>query len=101
MIAAMILLAATAWPWAPDRIPIHWGIQGEPDDFAGKAVGLFMPPGIALGVYLLFFLLPLLDPKGANYAKFKGTYEALKVALMAIFAALDGVAQLWIVRRRK
>jgi uncharacterized membrane protein len=40
------LLAVLSYPYMPKRVPIHWGIQGEADAFANRAVGVFMMPGL-------------------------------------------------------
>jgi uncharacterized membrane protein len=51
------------WGRLPDEVPIHWNIRGEPDNYAGKAFGLLLLPCINVGVYLLFWLIPIIDPK--------------------------------------
>jgi len=94
ILAAMFVLAATAWSWAPDQIPTHWNLQGQADGYSGKAVGLFLFPCTALAVYLLLLLLPLIDPKRLNYQKFAGTYRVLRVALIAFFGVIYGIVQL-------
>ncbi len=94
ILAAMFILAATAWPWAPDQIPTHWNVVGEVDGCSGKAVGLFLFPCAALAVYLLLLFLPLIDPKRLNYKKFSGTYRVLRVVLLVFFAVLYGIVQL-------
>jgi uncharacterized membrane protein len=50
----MALLASLAsWPFMPDPMPIHWGLDGQPDGFAPRAVGLLLLPGVALGLPML------------------------------------------------
>lgn len=63
-------LAVSAWGWTqiPDGtdIPIHWGFDGRPNGWAPKPVGLLLVPAMALGIGLLFAMLPYLDPRRGN-----------------------------------
>ncbi len=58
LIGAMFVLAAVVWPSAPDQIPVHWGLSGEPDRYGGKIEGLLLLPLVTLGVYFAMLLLP-------------------------------------------
>lgn len=48
------------------RVPVHWGLDGRPDRFAGPAEAFLSPLALAAGVTLLFAGLPRLDPRGSN-----------------------------------
>jgi uncharacterized membrane protein len=95
LIAAMFVLGAVAWPQAPDRIPIHWGISGEPDNYAGKVFGLFGGPLISLGIYVLLFILPRVDPRRKNYELFWGKYLIIRTIIITVLAGIQVVAFLW------
>jgi uncharacterized membrane protein len=96
VLAGMFVLAAITWPHAPDRIPVHWGLNGEVNGYGGKFEGLLMLPLLAAGSYLLFLVLPNLDPGRANYAQFAGAYTLLRFAIVLVLALVDGVILLWI-----
>ena len=93
-IVAAFVLAAVAWPQAPDRIPIHWGLNGQPNSYAGK-IGLFYPALIALGVYVLLLVLPRIDPRRRNYEKFWGAYTFIRTAVIAALVAIEVFTVLW------
>ncbi|MGD9142670.1 MAG: SdpI family protein [Dehalococcoidia bacterium] len=95
LIAAMFVLAVIAWPDAPDRIPIHWGLSGEPDNYAGKVWGLFGPPVIAAGIYTLFFIMPRIDPRKRNYERFWSKYLIIRTVIITVLAAIHVVTFLW------
>ena len=88
-------MAAIAWPEAPERIPIHWGFTGEPDNYTGK-IGLFYLPLIMLGVYVLLLFLPRIDPRRASYEKFKGSYTVIRMALVITFFCIQIFTVLWV-----
>ena len=95
LIVAMFALGAIAWPQAPDRIPIHWGISGEPDNYAGKVFGLFGGPLISLGIYGLILILPRIDPRRKNYELFWGKYLVIRTIIITVLAAIQVVTFLW------
>jgi uncharacterized membrane protein len=90
LIAGMFLASAAAWPMASERIPVHWGIDGQVDRYGGKWEGLLMTPAIALGVYLLMVFLPRIDPGRANYPRFKTAYLVFRVGFLVFAAVLHG-----------
>jgi uncharacterized membrane protein len=91
VIGAMFAAAAAAWPAAPDRLPVHWNLQGEVDRYGGKFEGLLLVPLMTFGLYWLLLLLPFIDPKRENYARFKGAYCVIRWCLTAFMAALFGL----------
>lgn len=96
LIAGMFGLAAAFWGSAPDLVPVHWGLSGEPDRYGGKFEGLLGIPLIALGLYLLMLVVPRLDPRRDNYARFQGAYAAMRTALISTLALVYGFVLLWI-----
>lgn len=78
----------------PDQVPTHWNFQGEPDQYSSRALGAFLFPGIIAGMYLLFVLLPLADPKKARYEQFRRVYHIVKDLLIIFMAAMYFLASL-------
>jgi len=100
LLAGMFALAAATWSGAPERIVMHWDINGRPDGFGGRFEGLLGIPLLALGLYLLMLFLPRIDPGRANYETFASAYATFRLALVVTMAGLYGVIQLWIRGRR-
>jgi len=94
LILGMFLLAATSWSAAPDRIPTHWGWNGQVDRYGGKFEGLVLLPIIATVVYLLLTFLPRVDPGRANYEQFVGAYLMIRASVVTMMAAIYGVIHL-------
>jgi uncharacterized membrane protein len=88
LIGAMFCAAAWAWPQLPERLPIHWNIRGEVDGWGNKFMGLLFIPLVALGMYLLMLLLPLVDPGKANYQNFPKVYNIIRIAIMTYMSAI-------------
>jgi uncharacterized membrane protein len=96
MLAAMFAMAAATWSGAPERIPVHWDLSGQPDRFGGKLEGLLGLPLVALGIYALLLALPRIDPRRAHYDSFRVVYAVLRTALVGLFFAIAVFTHLWI-----
>jgi uncharacterized membrane protein len=96
MLAAMFGMAAVTWPGAPERMPVHWGLSGQPDRFGGKFEGLLGLPLITLAIYALLLVLPRIDPRRVHYDSFRGAYAVLRTALVGLFFAIAIFTHLWI-----
>lgn len=94
LLAGMFVLALASWNRVPDSLPVHWNLRGEVDRMGGKFEGLLAVPLTTLGLYVLFLLLPRIDPGRENYARFLGTYHAFRNVFVAFMAALYGVMHL-------
>jgi len=84
LISLGFALGAYFYPSLPDKVAIHWNLQGEVNGYGNRFVGAFGIPLVNLGIYLLFIVLPYIDPKRKNYDSFQSTYQYLK-CLLVIF----------------
>jgi uncharacterized membrane protein len=76
VVALMIAVAAWVASAIPGdaRLPVHWGLDGRPDAFAGKWNALLMPAAITATVSLMFYLLPRLEPRRESLERSQGLY---------------------------
>jgi uncharacterized membrane protein len=85
------LLAAWFYPSLPQRIPIHWNLQGKVDGWGDKTWATFMMPG-AMVIFLIFFaFLPALSPRRFEVDTFRTTYLYIMVLTTALFFYLNGI----------
>src|SRR5262249_3103011 len=102
LLAAMFGAGALSWNAVPQRIPVHFDLNGVPDRWGGRFEGLFVLPIVALVTYLAFLLLPRLDPLRANYDAFARAWQTIRFAVLILLAAIDLMIDLairgWAVR---
>lgn len=72
----------------PNSVASHWGISGEVNGYSSKLVGAFGIPIMNLGMYVLFHLLPNLDPKKDRYEEFKDAYTLIRNAILLVLVVL-------------
>ncbi|MGE5404830.1 MAG: SdpI family protein [Candidatus Saccharibacteria bacterium] len=77
-LAGLLAFSVIVYPHLPAKVPIHWNVHGQIDRYATKDVGAFLMLGVTAAMYLMFVLLPLIDPKRDNYVRFAGAYRLLR-----------------------
>lgn len=88
------IIAILVYPYMPDQVPSHWNINGEIDDYSSRTFGAFFLPILNIGMYVLFIILPKLDPKRDNYLKFAGSYRIIRYSIHIFFIILFGLTVL-------
>jgi uncharacterized membrane protein len=94
----VLAFAAAAWvyPTLPERVPIHWGIDGRINGWGSRAGATFGMLGMFLGIYALVAGVPLIDPRRANYAKFLPTHRIIRwstvIVCLGIWACATAAA---------
>lgn len=88
VILLSLAAGAVLYNYLPERVPIHWNLQGEVDGYGGRFMGGFGLPLMTLGCYLLMVLVPRIDPKRKNYPKFTCAYNAFLWAFVLFMLAL-------------
>lgn len=90
LLALMWIAAVLVYPHLPERVPIHWNLQGEVDDYGGRLMGAFFPPAIATFVYAVMMLVPKIDPRKRNIDRLGTDYSLLVSAIVLFMALLQG-----------
>jgi uncharacterized membrane protein len=91
MVATAAVAGLMLWNQLPDPMASHWNINDQVDGYMSKFWGVFMMPLITLGMFLLFMVIPNIDPLKANIAQFRDVFNlfiALIVAFMLYIHAL-------------
>lgn len=77
---------ASLWNILPEKVPVHWDIHGEVNRYGGKTELLFITL-LPFLMYLLFMVIPMIDPK--NKLKNMGRkYSGLRSVMIVFMSAL-------------
>ena len=95
MIAAATLAGLLLWNRLPDLMASHWNINDQVDGYISKFWGVFMLPLITLGMFLLFLVVPSIDPMKANIAQFRESFNLFIVLIVGFMVYLYGLTLAW------
>lgn len=88
ILAGLIIAGFLLYPMLPEQVPVHWNIRGEVDRYGSRFEGAFTAPLLALGIYALMLVAPLIDPRRENYARFAGAYRLLRWVFVLFMAGI-------------
>jgi len=100
IIVLILLVAATLaglllWNRLPDQMASHWDVNDQVNGYMPKVWGVFMVPLMALGMFLLFLVIPSIDPLKANIAQFRDAFNLFIVLIMAFMLYVHGLSLAW------
>jgi uncharacterized membrane protein len=84
MISAATLAGLLLWDRLPDPMASHWNVNDQVDGYMSRFWGVFLLPLITLGMFVLFLIIPSIDPLKANIAQFREAFN-LFIVLMVMF----------------
>ncbi len=100
VIVLLIILISFAvgiylYPLLPEVMASHWSIQGQVNGYMSKFWGVFLMPFILLGMFLLFVVIPKIDPLKDNIEKFRNYYETFIAAITFFLFYIYILTLLW------
>jgi uncharacterized membrane protein len=100
IIVLVLILAATVagvslWNRLPGQMASHWNVNDQVDGYMSKVWGVFLMPLITLGMFLLFLLIPNIDPLKANIAQFRDAFNLFIVLIVGFMVYIHALTLLW------
>ena|SRR5690242_16023564 len=90
VVALPFLYLLKVYPTLPPKVPTHFGINGQPNDYSNRSflwVTTSILAGISIFVYLLIRFLPRIDPK--KKAKYSATvFNKIAVAIVLLMSLI-------------
>jgi uncharacterized membrane protein len=83
-----LLITIFFWNDLPNKIPIHWNINGEVDGYSNKLSGVLGLYSIPLIFSILYPIFRKIDPKNLKYEKFEKTWGILNITIFLFFIYL-------------
>jgi len=95
IVALAFVTGAFFYPQLPSQIASHWDASGQVNGYMDKFWGIFLLPFIMLGIFILYAVIPLIDPFKANIKEFKKYYNAIWIFLEVFFLYVYGLSVAW------
>lgn len=95
LIAIAVVAGALFWDQLPEQMASHWNANDQVDGYMSKFWGVAMMPLITLGMFVLFLVLPNIDPLKANIAQFRSSFNLFIVLIVAFMLYIHGLTLAW------
>lgn len=89
IVLAGFIVGAVFFQKLPNRVPIHWDSNGNVNGYGSKFTAAFLMPIVNLFTYLLFKVIPHIDPERKNYDKFMGSYKLVEYITMIVLLVME------------
>ena len=100
IVVLLMLLGATVaglvlWNRLPNQMASHWNANDQVNGYISRFWGVFLLPLITLGMFLLFLVVPSIDPLKANIAQFRKAFNLFIGLIVAFMIYLYGLTLDW------
>ena len=95
LIVAAMLAGVLLWDKFPEQMASHWDVNDQVNGYMSRFWGVFMMPIVALGMLLLFLVIPSIDPLKANIAKFRETFNLFVTFIVTFMLYVHVLTLLW------
>ena len=95
LIAIAMIAGAVLWNQLPDQMASHWNVNDQVDGTMSKFWGVLLMPLITLGMFVLFLIIPGIDPLKANIAKFRESFNLFIVLIIVFMLYIHGLTLAW------
>ncbi|MGA9188397.1 MAG: SdpI family protein [Methanosarcina sp.] len=95
LIFLSFIISIYFFPLVPEQMATHWDSQGEVNGYMSKLWGLFFMPLVITGLAIMFLVIPRIDPKKENIAKFRKYYDRFIILLILFLIAVHFQILLW------
>jgi uncharacterized membrane protein len=86
LVAAACAATVYAWPMLPERVPVHWDIDGVVNGYGPRAALWLLGPGLISLMALCGALLPRISPRRFDMSGFEPTYYYLCGVVVCMLA---------------
>lgn len=95
LVLLSFIISIYFYPQVPEQMATHWNSQGEVDGYMSKLWGLFFMPFVIAGLTIMFLVIPRIDPRKENIAKFRNYYDGFIVLLILFMVIVHIQILLW------
>ncbi len=88
IIAIQMIVAIYGFAVLPEIVPIHWGINGQPNGYGPKWMGTFLYPLISAGIYVLIRALMAAGPRLGGRENATANIQVWRIILAGIMLFL-------------
>lgn len=88
IVIIMLAISVILYPSLPDELPRQWSLSGEVNSTWPKLYAVLMLPFLAVGIWVLTYILPKIDPRREQYEKFGKSYLRLRQGIVVFMLGM-------------
>ena len=94
-IVLMVLVGAYVYPALPGQVASHWNADGDVNGVMGRFWGVFLLPLLSVFLWLLFLVIPRIDPLRENIVQFRPVFNQFWVAVQVFLVYVFLLTLTW------
>lgn len=87
----VLIINIIAYKFLPNRVPVHWGINGEVNRYGPKMEHLIMS-AVPLVLFFVLNFLPAIDPKKESFKKHTKAYSLMILFVIILISGINLIA---------
>lgn len=95
LIAVALIAGLILWNQLPEQMASHWNIYDQADGYVSRFWGVFLMPFVTLGMFVLFIIVPNIDPLKANIVQFREAFNVFIALIVAFMLYIHGLTLAW------
>jgi len=95
LIAIALVAGLARWNQLPDQMASHWNENDQVDGYISRFWGVFLMPLITLGMFVMFLVVPAIDPLKANISQFREAFNMFIALMVAFMLYIHGLTLVW------
>ncbi len=89
------ILATFSYRYMPEKMVTNWSLQGEPSGYISRFWGVAIMPLVGLILFLIFLVIPKIDPLKTNLEKFRTYFDKLIASIFLFLLYLYILTLIW------
>ncbi|MES2177418.1 MAG: SdpI family protein [Gemmatimonadota bacterium] len=90
-----VALSLVVFDRLPAQMPVHWAMDGQPNGWMPRVIGAFVAPLGMIAIWVVLRVVPVIDPRRENYAKFERAYDITIAAALTLLFAIHVITIAW------
>ncbi|MDQ0197774.1 SdpI family protein [Neobacillus ginsengisoli] len=83
-----LIINIIAYPHLPDKVPVHWGLNGEVNRYGSK-IEMLMMGALPLLIIIFRQIIPLIDPKKESYNIHSTAYSIITLSIITFLVIIN------------
>jgi uncharacterized membrane protein len=95
LIVGATIAGALLWNQLPAQMASHWDVNDQVNGYMPRFWGVFLMPLVTVVMFLLFLIIPNIDPLKANIAEFRDAFNLFITFIVGFMVYIHALTLRW------